>query len=201
VAKDDGKSFEGHMAMKARMGRNTCSSLAVMARSGMWPTPSVCGNYNRKGASATSGDGLATVVQMWPTPDASMGTGGRVSASYPTGTRPSGSKQAITLNNAVKWWPTPTADAASNRTTKYAQGGTPLTMAVQMWPTPTAVTDTGGAALCKWGGAGARAKLRTMVTPQELNGALNPDWVEALMGLPPGYTDLGDRTGKTASRE
>ena len=34
----------------------------------MWPTPSVCGNYNRKGASATSGDGLATAVSMWPTP-------------------------------------------------------------------------------------------------------------------------------------
>jgi hypothetical protein len=28
----------------------------------MWPTPTVCGNYNRKGASATSGDGLATAV-------------------------------------------------------------------------------------------------------------------------------------------
>ena len=28
----------------------------------MWPTPSVCGNYNRKGASPTSGDGLATAV-------------------------------------------------------------------------------------------------------------------------------------------
>ena len=27
-----------------------------------WPTPTVCGNYNRKGASATSGDGLATAV-------------------------------------------------------------------------------------------------------------------------------------------
>jgi len=27
---------------------------------GMCPTPTVCGNYNRKGASATSGDGLAT---------------------------------------------------------------------------------------------------------------------------------------------
>jgi hypothetical protein len=39
VAKDDGKTFEAHMAMKERMGRNTCSSLAVMARSGMWPTP------------------------------------------------------------------------------------------------------------------------------------------------------------------
>ena len=34
----------------------------------MWPTPTVCGNYNRKGASATSGDGLATAVQKWPTP-------------------------------------------------------------------------------------------------------------------------------------
>lgn len=28
----------------------------------MVPTPTVCGNYNRKGASKTSGDGLATVV-------------------------------------------------------------------------------------------------------------------------------------------
>ena len=33
-----------------------------------WPTPTVCGNYNRKGASATSGDGLATAVKNWPTP-------------------------------------------------------------------------------------------------------------------------------------
>ena len=46
---------------------------------GLWPTPTVCGNYNRKGASATSGDGLATAVKAWPTPTASLGTkGGRV---------------------------------------------------------------------------------------------------------------------------
>lgn len=38
--------------------------------SGLWPTPTVCGNYNRKGASATSGDGLATAVKMFPTPTA-----------------------------------------------------------------------------------------------------------------------------------
>lgn len=39
---------------------------------GLWPTPTVCGNYNRKGASATSGDGLETVVtqRTWPTPTA-----------------------------------------------------------------------------------------------------------------------------------
>ena len=35
---------------------------------GLWPTPSVCGNYNRKGASKTSGDGLATAVKKWQTP-------------------------------------------------------------------------------------------------------------------------------------
>lgn len=53
-----------------------------------------------------------------------------------------------------------------------------------LWPTPTAVTDTGGAALCKWGGSGARAKLKTMVTPEELNGPLNPQWIVWLMGYP-----------------
>lgn len=39
--------------------------------SGLWPTPTVCGNYNRKGASKTSGDGLATAVKEWRTPNAS----------------------------------------------------------------------------------------------------------------------------------
>ena len=34
----------------------------------MCPTPTVNGNYNRKGASQNSGDGLATWVKMWPTP-------------------------------------------------------------------------------------------------------------------------------------
>lgn len=37
-------------------------SLGMMARKNMWPTPTVCGNYNRKGSSPTSGDGLATMV-------------------------------------------------------------------------------------------------------------------------------------------
>jgi hypothetical protein len=40
-----------------------------------WPTPTVCGNYNRKGASKNSGDGLATAVKMWPTPHANCGNG------------------------------------------------------------------------------------------------------------------------------
>ena len=35
---------------------------------GLWPTPSVHGNYNRRGLSENSGDGLATAVRMWATP-------------------------------------------------------------------------------------------------------------------------------------
>ena len=36
----------------------------------IWPTPTVCGNYNRKGASKHSGDGLATAVMRYATPTA-----------------------------------------------------------------------------------------------------------------------------------
>jgi len=39
------------------------------------PTPTVCGNYNRKGSSPTSGDGLATFVKMFPTPTVAMTKG------------------------------------------------------------------------------------------------------------------------------
>lgn len=34
---------------------------------GCWPTLTICGNYNRKGASKTSGDGLITALRKYPT--------------------------------------------------------------------------------------------------------------------------------------
>lgn len=43
-------------------------SLIGMARTGLWPTPTVHGNANRAGATSKSGDGLATAVRRWPTP-------------------------------------------------------------------------------------------------------------------------------------
>ena len=82
VAKDDGKSPEAHLAMKARMKggpRYTITSLAVLARNGMeqptaLPTPKAGdGERGRDKARArpdTKGRELATVVrdQMLPTP-------------------------------------------------------------------------------------------------------------------------------------
>jgi hypothetical protein len=94
------------------------------------------------------------------------------------------------FESASGLWPTPVASDTGSRSKPYAQGGTPLSLAVKLWPTPTAMTRSGGAALCKWGGSRSRAKLRTMVTPEELNGPLNPQWVEWLMGWPIGWTGL-----------
>jgi hypothetical protein len=36
--------------------------------SGLWPTPTLCGNHNYPGASKTSGMGLASAVKLWQTP-------------------------------------------------------------------------------------------------------------------------------------
>jgi hypothetical protein len=85
---------------KSQSGR----SLGCMAATGMWPTPTVCGNYNKAGLSAKSGDGLATAVKNWPTPTATLGTkGGRVT--------PQKSREGGTLIEAVssRMFATPTA--------------------------------------------------------------------------------------------
>ena len=52
-------------------------SLESMAKHDLWPTPTLHGNYNRKGASQNSGDGLETAVkkELWPTPTATERSG------------------------------------------------------------------------------------------------------------------------------
>jgi hypothetical protein len=96
------------------------------------------------------------------------------------------------LASAVKLWQTPVADDAVERKRgKYNSRGEPkLSAQVKLIPTPTAMNFTGGAAMCKWGGAGARAKMKTMFSSEEINGQLNPEWVEWLMGWCIGWTDL-----------
>jgi hypothetical protein len=93
--------------------------------------------------------------------------------------------------------PTPCAiDAGSGRINKSLSPGAAerptlaLMARKNLWPTPTAITSSGGTAMCKWGGSGSREKLRGMVSPEELNGQLNPTWVEWLMGWPIGWTEL-----------
>jgi hypothetical protein len=71
----DWAKFLGTWPQWGTMQHGECSALTIWepitkgTGSGSWPTPTVCGNYNRKGASKTSGDGLATAVRRkWATP-------------------------------------------------------------------------------------------------------------------------------------
>jgi hypothetical protein len=77
--------------------------------SGLWPTLTVCGNYNRKGASATSGDGLATAVKMWPTPTAHNAKEGGFASEHERNTPTLAAQAGGSLNPTwVEWlmgWP------------------------------------------------------------------------------------------------
>jgi hypothetical protein len=92
-------------------------------------------------------------------------------------------KSTTTLGGWVRLWPTPVADDTGQRSKKYAQGGTPLSMAVRMWATPT-VQDA------KNNGAASQHKRNTKPLNAEVGGHLNPPWVEWLMGWPLEWTAL-----------
>lgn len=101
----------------------------------LWPTASVCGNYNRKGASATSGDGLDTAVKKM---------------------------HSVNLSQAVNW------------------------------PTPRAREGNSGSYGCASIERNADRNYLdgVVIKKEEKPGNLNADWVELLMGLPIGWTDI-----------
>ena len=96
-----------------------------------------------------------------------------------------------TSANASGLWPTPTAHTAYDRNTKYCQGGTPLTVAVKMWPTPTVSPGRNATSGRKPDSKHHSGTTLYDIAYQE-GGKLNPNWVEWLMGYPPGWTDLED---------
>lgn len=55
-----------------------------------------------------------------------------------------------------------------------------------LWPTPTVACATGGQT-CRGGDRKDELLLAGMV-----GGPLNADWVEALVGFPPGWTTLAE---------
>ena len=97
----------------------------------------------------------------WPTPDATP----RGPAKRWTGTRPSGAKESLTLQTAVKMWPTPrscSAMAAENIQNRVND----------KFPNLESVV------------------ARTGKMEGHSSGSLNPEWVEWLMGFPAGWTNL-----------
>ena len=110
------------------------------------------------------------------------------------------------LSEMIKMYPTPTQDSASERTKKYKQGGTPLTMAVKMFPTPSAScqmdvvappesvqqNSKGWTVTRKKTGTKFGAKLNDVVNKinEKPGGKLNPHFVEFLMGYPMNWTKI-----------
>lgn len=95
---------------------------AVSARR-QWPTPTVCGNHNRKGASPTSGDGLATAVLKCATPTARDWRSGKASqATHDKNSRPLSEQIGGSLNPTwVEWlmgWPIGWTDLKHSATDK-----------------------------------------------------------------------------------
>ena len=83
----------------------------------------------------------------------------------------------LSLLGEARIWPTPVANEGRNRHL--------LESAVMKWPTPTASDATGGRAYSKPPSREGGFLLKE-ITP----GALNPVFVEWLMGFPLGWTDL-----------
>ena len=114
-----------------------------------------------------------------------------------------GSRHSLTLSSAVQLWPTPTAQIGKGPSfSKMRQGGPNLQTAAALYP-----THTTGAGLC--GGANAYKSLMSLEKEGQISeeerrsmaagngGQLNPAWVEAMMGFPPGWTAL-EPDGPTA---
>ena len=100
----------------------------------LWPTPTVCGNNNRKGLTKTSGDGLATAVLTYPTPkcqDAGAALFDRrksnlgevIHGKYLNGGSATPQKKSARLNpNWVEWlmgWPIGYTDSKPLATDKF----------------------------------------------------------------------------------
>jgi hypothetical protein len=162
----------------------------------------------------------ATGSGLWPTPNVPNGGRSPKGGMSPTGMTPDGKKRQVGLEQMVKhvergeWTepsliPTPRVegfDAGRHRgrpdsTHSY----------VKMFPTPHANCSTGAGTQGREGGMNLQTAVHMLSTPTgqdaHNNGGpsqsgrntppLNPDWVEALMGYPLGWTDIG----KTPSPE
>lgn len=78
-------------------------------------------------------------------------------------------------------WPTPTVKGNDNRAGLSPTSGDGLATAVRLWPTACA-TD--------YKGSSVPGQRRDQLSEAEVAGTLNPEWVEMLMGFPPGWTSI-----------
>jgi DNA (cytosine-5)-methyltransferase 1 len=117
-----------------------------------------------------------TPQKMWPTPRNNSG--------------PSTDAKHLSLDGAVKYWPTPRAGNPGSRPNK--KGGKILSEEVRksVFPTPTVQDFKHRGTNSNQQGLADVVREISADNPVDSNGQLNADWVEALMGYPLGWTDI-----------
>jgi hypothetical protein len=111
------------------------------------------------------------------------------------------SSHSLNLARQVKMWTTPTAHNAKEGgyPAEYERKSPTLAaeanagMPAKMWPTPQASDDRDRGNLSSGAITRRREKGKQIMLSQSVSqesGALNPDWVENLMGYPVGWTNL-----------
>jgi hypothetical protein len=145
--------------------RPQLAPLTAAIASGLLPTPKTPqGGGERSGDRAGTGD-LAWMARTgsWPTPTASD--------AKSAGSRNPGSKAhaGVSLTDAVK----------------FGNSHTP-----RQWSTPTARDANTLKKVMRGRGSFERGNELIQPLPVQAGGALNPPWVEWLMGYPLGWTDL-----------
>jgi len=173
VARDDQKSPEAHLVMKARMKggpRSTVTSLTVQAK--MWQTPSAAdaaGGHERRGGKRSDELLLKGQAKVWPTPRTTDRFGADTLDESGRTTRGTGPD----LPSIAKTWPTPQARDHKDEYTGRRNGGRDLPgQARTFHSSPQDQTTTTD---------GATSSNGTQV--------LNPRFVEMLLGWPIGWTD------------
>lgn len=204
-----GMTRSGRACRLESSGHRTCESA-----SGSWPTPHGMPKRGQRRRPGPSGNELGRAVlraerESFPTPTE---TDARKGYASPPG--PENRRGRQTLSGAVqsRLWPTPKASPSGPdfaRAGRPGSGGDDLPTAVareEFWPTPNAADGKGGRISPdetilsgrRPSGAKAQRTLREAVrkadlagdSPPRRAGALNPTWVEWLMGFPLGWTAL-----------
>ena len=128
-----------------------------------WATPTVNSNHNYKGCSPTSGDGLATQVKAWPTPDTQNHRDG--SYRRKDSNLEQGGRHGVSLHHAV--WGTP-------RSNEWKGCGDHTTATAQEWDDKHYLSG------------------QIAMSEQAQGSKLHGRWTLALMNYPPDWCDLGE---------
>ena len=181
--------------------RQPLAPLTDATGSGSWPTPTVSDvmgttEFHPRKESKPETNHATTLAQKvqwverqtWPTPDTHQGGRTLYNAEYRgrSAYAPNGKKRTISLENAVKRWPTPRANERGDYQYDGGDHSRPratLSGAVKgcMFPTPTTqdASNKGGS---------SQYERNYLPMNAIVGGQLNPTWVEWLMGYPLGWT-------------